>query len=72
MGAWAGKRQRPRANMDNARSLDQSCVDYEFIKSEPLETRGARVLTRILPRPAKRRGNCPVQKDAETSQPERG
>src|ERR1700681_3374191 len=48
MGAWAGKRQRPCANMDNARSLDQSCVDHEFIKSKPLGTRGARVLSRIF------------------------
>ena len=38
MGAWAGKRQRPCTNMDNARSLDQSCVNHEFIKSKPLGT----------------------------------
>src|SRR6202023_3523141 len=48
MGAWAGKRQRPCANMDNARSLDQSCVNHEFIKSKPLGTRGARMLSRIF------------------------
>src|SRR6202049_3623927 len=41
MAAWAGKPQRPCANMDNARSLDQSCVNHEFIKSKPLGTRGA-------------------------------
>src|SRR6266478_6770131 len=39
MGAWPGKRQRPCANMDNARSLDQSCVNHEFIKSKPLGTK---------------------------------
>ncbi len=43
MGAWAGKRPRPCANMDNARSLDQSCVNHEFIENKPLETRGAGV-----------------------------
>src|SRR6266849_10670777 len=35
MGTWAGKRQRPCANMDKPRSLDQSCVNHEFIKSKP-------------------------------------
>src|SRR6266481_3204910 len=44
MGAWAGKRQRPCTNMDNARSLAQSCVNYEFIKSKPPGT--TRVLSR--------------------------
>src|SRR5580700_8388806 len=40
MGAWAGKRQRPCANMDSARSLNESCVNYELIKSKPRKTRG--------------------------------
>jgi hypothetical protein len=48
MGAWAGERQRPCANMDNARSLDQSCVNHEFIENQPLGTTGARVLSRIF------------------------
>jgi hypothetical protein len=48
MGAWAGKRQRPCADLDNARSLDQSCVNHELIKSKPLGTRGARVLSRTF------------------------
>jgi hypothetical protein len=34
--------------MDNARSLDPSCVNHELIKSKPAGTRGARVLSRIF------------------------
>jgi hypothetical protein len=34
--------------MDNARSLDQSCVHHEFIESKPLGTTGARMLYRIF------------------------
>src|SRR5216684_9143178 len=48
MGAWAGKRQRPCANMDNARSLDQSCINHEFVNGKLVGTRGTRVLSTIL------------------------
>jgi hypothetical protein len=44
MGAWAGECQRPSANMDNARFLDQSFLSHEFINSKPLGVGGARVL----------------------------
>jgi hypothetical protein len=61
MGAWAGKRQRPCANMDNARSLDQRCVNHEFIKSKPLGTRGARVLSRIFAKTRQAPGQLPAR-----------
>jgi hypothetical protein len=35
MGAWAGKRQRSCANMDNARSLDQSCLQNAELVANP-------------------------------------
>jgi hypothetical protein len=63
MGAWAGKRQRPCANMDNARSLDQSCVNHEFIESKPLGTRGARVLSRIFAKTRQAPGQSPPKND---------
>ena len=65
----AGKRQRPCANRDHARSLDQSCVNCEFIKSKPPGTRGA---------PGAFHDFCQDPPSAwaiagaETSQPERG
>jgi hypothetical protein len=34
--ARAGKRQRPCANMEDARSLDSSCLNHEFIESKHL------------------------------------
>jgi hypothetical protein len=65
MGAWAGKRQRPCANMDNARSLDQSCVNQEFIENKALETRGARVLSRIFAKTRQAPGrNCHQERRA--------
>jgi hypothetical protein len=59
MGAWAGKRERPRPNMDNPRSLDQSCVNHEFIESKPLGTTGARVLSRIFAKTRQVPGELP-------------
>jgi hypothetical protein len=65
MGAWAGKRQRPCANMDNARSLDQSCVNHEFIENKPLETRGAGVVSRIFAKTRQAPGrNCHQERRA--------
>ena len=64
MGAWAGKRERPCANMDNARSLDQNCVNHEFIESEPLGTTGAWVLSRIFAKTRLRLGNCRQERRA--------
>ena len=51
MGAWAGKRERPRANMDNARSLDQSCIDHEFINGKLVEPETLGCFLPFLPRP---------------------
>jgi|SRR5580704_2265228 hypothetical protein len=59
MGALAGERQRPCANMDNARSLVQSCVNHEFIKSKSLGTIGARVLSRIFAKTRQAPGELP-------------
>jgi exodeoxyribonuclease III len=59
VGAWAGKRQRPCANMDNARSLDQSCVNHEFIESKPLGAGGARVLSKVLAKTRQAPGQLP-------------
>jgi hypothetical protein len=40
--------------MDIARSLDQSCVNHEFIESKPIGTTGARILSRFFAKPDKR------------------
>ena len=59
MGAGAGKRQRPCAHMDSPRSLDQSCLNHEFIKSKPPGNKKCSgAFQDLLPRPAKRLGNC--------------
>jgi len=61
---WARRQvnARPCANMDNARSLDQSCVNHEFIENKPLETKGARVLSRIFAKtPPSARAQLPLR-----------
>src|SRR5712692_10491069 len=56
MGAWASKRQRPCANMDNARSLEQSCVDHTFTKNR------AWVVFKILAKTRQTPGQLPPSK----------